>query len=99
MPQVPLHPGSLESPQFHRSRPTRGAQKQLAIIAGYWQQPDILQKMSDATADKEIKALIEQRLNDLKAQQAEKEITNLPPISLRVSNATLLNSSPPSTTP
>ena len=45
--------------------------------------------MSDATADQEIKALIAQRLGDLKAGQLAKELTHLPPISLSVANAAL----------
>jgi hypothetical protein len=65
------------------------ARKQLGVIANLWQQPEILKQMSEATTDKEIQALIEQRLNELKAKQAQVDLMHLPPISLNVSGATL----------
>ncbi len=65
------------------------AQKQLAAIAGYWQQPEMLKRMAEATADAELKTLLQDRYDKLMAKQAVLDITNLPPISLSVSNATL----------
>jgi hypothetical protein len=65
------------------------AKKELATIADLWQQPEILRQMNSITSDKDIQELIEQRLNDLKAKQAQWDLTHLPPISLTVNGANL----------
>lgn len=63
------------------------AEKQLASVGAIWQQPDLLQKMSEATNDPELKNLFLQRAGILRARTAERDAMNLPPISLNVRNA------------
>jgi hypothetical protein len=63
------------------------AEKQLASVGAIWQQPDLLQKMSEATADLELKNLFLQRAGILRTRTAERDAMNLPPISLNLRNA------------
>jgi hypothetical protein len=65
------------------------ARKQLLSIAALWQQPELLKQLNDANPDAEMKALVEQRLNDIKAKQAAAEMSNLPLLSLDINGATL----------
>jgi hypothetical protein len=63
------------------------AQKQLAAMAGIWQQPEMLEKMAEATSDLELKNQFLQRAELVRNRRAEKDAMNLPPISLSVKNA------------
>ena len=65
------------------------ARNELADIAGMMQQPEILQKLQESTIDQGLKALFQQRLNEIKAKEDEERFANPPPISLSVKNVTL----------
>jgi len=65
------------------------AQKQLANIANVWQQPEILNKMLEQTTNPELKAAIQDRLDDIKSKQMQVDIQHLPNISLSVNGANL----------
>lgn len=89
MPQDPFTKDLLARLNSSNAAQRDAAQKQLAAIAEFWQQAELLQKMQDATPDPELKAVIQERLNDLKVKQMALDIMHLPPISLRVSGVSV----------
>lgn len=65
------------------------AQKQLASIAGLMQQPEILKRLQETSADPELKDFFGQRITQIRAKEEERRLANLPPISLSVTGAPL----------
>jgi len=65
------------------------AEKQLANIAGLMQQPEALKKLQEVTTDPDLKEFFVQRQAQIRAHEEERRLSNLPNITLKLSNASL----------